>query len=148
MQENQEIKESETPMNSNKSIKPKLFETFTKLWVTLVLIFAIIDLQLSYILAFIGCDQIAESLSVAIVTEIIGVMAIYMIRAYFDTLSEKNHELKVNELQQLQDTIDDTVDFEEEPEEESKENEIEYEEEITIEQEENSDEENDDESVG
>ena len=85
-------------MIKNKSKKRKkkvnLFETFTKLWVTILLIIAVIDLQLSYILAYMGCDQIAETLSVAVVTEIIGISATYMIRAYLDTKSEKEHELK------------------------------------------------------
>lgn len=69
--------------------KVNLFETFTKLWVSVLLVVAIIDLQLSYVLAYLGRDQIAETLSVAVVTEIIGVTGIYIIRAFFDTYSEK-----------------------------------------------------------
>jgi uncharacterized membrane-anchored protein len=79
--------------------KPQLFETFTKLWVSILLIFAIIDLQLSYILAYLGRDQIAESLSVAVVTEVIGVSAVYMIRAHFDTKSEKSTELETRKFE-------------------------------------------------
>lgn len=73
--------------------KPKLFETFTKTWVSILLMVAIIDLQLSYFLAYAGRDQIAETLSVAVVTEIIGVAAIYIIRSHFDTKSEKQQDL-------------------------------------------------------
>lgn len=72
----------------------KLFETFTKSWVTILLIFAIVDLQLTYVLAFLGKDQIAETLSVAVVTEIIGVTLGYIARAYFDTATESKHQIE------------------------------------------------------
>lgn len=84
--------------SGNMKFKPNLFETFTKLWVSVILIFAVIDLQLSYLLAYLGRDQIAESLSVAVVTEVIGVIAVYMVRAFFDTKSEKDMELKEKQL--------------------------------------------------
>lgn len=77
-----------------KSNKPKLFETFTKLWVSVILIIAIIDLQLSYILAFLGYEQIAETLSIAIVTEIIGVSIAYIVRAHLDTKAERKQDLE------------------------------------------------------
>lgn len=68
-----EVKPSENIVNEEpiSKKKPKLFETFTKLWVSILLLFALADLQLSYVLAYLGREQIAESLSVAIVTEII-----------------------------------------------------------------------------
>lgn len=74
-----------------------IFQTFTKLWVSVLLIIAVFDLQLSYILAYLGRDIIAETLSVAIVTEIIGVVGVYMVRAFFDTYFEKKHEREVEE---------------------------------------------------
>ena len=73
--------------------KVKLFETFTKLWVTILLFVGIIDLQLSYLLAFLGKTEIAESLSIAVVTEILGVSVAYIIRAHFDTRQERKQEL-------------------------------------------------------
>ena len=39
-----------------------------------MLIIALFDLQLSYLLAFLGREQIAETLSITVVTEIIAVM--------------------------------------------------------------------------
>jgi len=78
--------------------KPSLFETFTKLWVSVLLIVGVVDLQLSYVLAFLGYDQIAETLSVAVVTEIIGVTVAYIIRAFFDTRTEKKQELEEKRL--------------------------------------------------
>ncbi len=100
--------------------RPQLFETFTKLWVSILMVVAIIDLQLSYVLAYLGRDQIAESLSVAVVTEIIGVIGIYIIRAFFDTVSEKKHEVTLKQME-----YDNTPDAEDEnlpePDEESEE---------------------------
>lgn len=85
-------------LKKKKSKKSKLFETFTKTWVSILMVIAIIDLQLSYLLAYLGRDQIAESLSVAVVTEIIGVMGIYIIRAYFDTATESRHDIERSKL--------------------------------------------------
>lgn len=52
---------------------------------------AVIDIQLSYLLAFLGKEQIAETLSITVVTEIIGVMATYFMKSYFETKeSERN----------------------------------------------------------
>lgn len=82
----------------SKPKKVKLFETFTKAWVSILMVIAIVDLQLSYVLAYLGRDQIAESLSVAVVTEIIGVMGIYLIRAYFDTATESKHDIERSKL--------------------------------------------------
>lgn len=76
----------------------KLFETFTKLWVTILLIVAVIDLQLSYVLALLNRSEIAETLSVAIVTEIIGVIAVYMIKSFLETSSENRHSLELKKL--------------------------------------------------
>lgn len=76
----------------------KLFETFTKIWVSILMINAIIDMNLSYVLAFLGREQIAETLSIAVVTEIIGVMAVYLIRAFLDTHFEAKDEIEHKKL--------------------------------------------------
>lgn len=68
-----------------KKKKINIFETFTKFWVSLLMINAVVDMNLSYILAFLGREQIAETLSIAVVTEIIGVMAVYLVRAFLDS---------------------------------------------------------------
>ena len=60
--------------------------------VILILVVALIDLQLSYILAFFGKDQIAESLSSTIAETIIGVMFAYSLKALFETFFEKREE--------------------------------------------------------
>lgn len=67
----------------------KWLNTFTKRAVTAILVLSLIDLQLSYILAFMGKDQIAESLSSTIASTIIGVMLGYFFKALFETFFEK-----------------------------------------------------------
>lgn len=67
-------------------------ETFTKISVTLILIVSLIDLQLSYILAFLGREQIAESLSSNIAITIIGVMLGYFLKSLFETFFEKREK--------------------------------------------------------
>lgn len=70
-------------------------ETFTKKAVAAILLFSLIDLQLCYILAFLGKEQIAESLSSTIATSIIGVMTGYFLKALLETfLEEREKRLK------------------------------------------------------
>ena len=72
-----------------------MFETFTKLWITVLLSLAIVDMQLSYVLAFLGREQIAEELSGKIVVEIVGVMVAYLAKSFFETWAGKNHEFEL-----------------------------------------------------
>lgn len=69
-------------------------KTFTKKWVTILMTIAIIDIQLSYVLAFIGHEQIAETLSITVVTEIIGVMVAYFAKAFFETKESEKVRLE------------------------------------------------------
>ena len=113
----QEVNEKSEDSKKQIKKKSKLFETFTKLWVSIVLICAVIDLQFSYILAFLGKDNIAETLSVAVVTEVIGVLVVYMVRAYFDTKSEKKMELDAAELELQKQMLEPSDDSEDETDE-------------------------------
>lgn len=70
----------------------KWLVTYTKKAVTIILVVSLIDLQLSYLLAFLGKDQIAESLSSTIATTIIGVMVGYFVKSLFETFFEKREE--------------------------------------------------------
>lgn len=77
-------------------------KTFTKKAVALILLVSLIDLQLSYVLAFMGQVQIAESLSSTIATTVIGVMLGYFFKALFETFFEErekrlNHEFDSEE---------------------------------------------------
>ena len=73
------------------------FDTFTKAMVGLIIIMACIDLQLSYVLAFLDKIQIAEELSKQVCTTILGVALVYMIRAYFDSRAEYKTKNDLNE---------------------------------------------------
>jgi uncharacterized membrane protein (DUF485 family) len=77
-----------------KSLLSKLkFETYMKRLVAIVTFVSLIDLQLSYILAFMGKDQIAESLSIRVCEVILGTVFVYALKAYFETKAEKHNEL-------------------------------------------------------
>lgn len=65
-------------------------KTFTKQAVKVILFFAIVDLQFSYVLAFLGREQIAETLSITIVTEIVAVMLGYFIKSFKETKEQEN----------------------------------------------------------
>lgn len=75
-----------------KNVFEKWLTTFTKVAVTAILVTSLIDMQLSYILAFMGREQIAESLSSDIATTIIVVMLGYFLKALFETFLEKREE--------------------------------------------------------
>lgn len=67
-------------------------KTFTKKTVAVILVVSLADLQLSYVLAFMGKEQIAESLSSTIASTIIGVMAGYFLKALFETFLEEREK--------------------------------------------------------
>ena len=83
-----------------------MLTTFTKRAVFVILAVALIDLQLSYILAFIGKEQIAETLSSTIADTIIGVMIGYFMKALFETFFEKRERRLNREYEHMEETID------------------------------------------
>lgn len=78
------------------------FKTFTKKWVGRLMYIAVIDLQLSYLLAFLGREQIAEELSRTIVIEIIGVMLGYFWKSYIETRESEKVRLLEDEVAPVQ----------------------------------------------
>lgn len=70
----------------------KWLQTYTKKAVTAILVVSLIDMQLSYILAFMGKYSIAESLSSTIASTVVGVMIGYFLKALFETFFEKREE--------------------------------------------------------
>lgn len=78
--------------------KHAMFESYTKVWVSILMIVAVVDMQFSYILAFLGHSNIAETLSITAVTEIIGVMLGYMAKSFFETASERKDDLERKKL--------------------------------------------------
>ena len=84
----------------------KWLATFSKKAVTLILVVSLIDLQLSYLLAFMGKEQIAETLSSTITETIVGVMLGYFLKALFETFFEKREERLNRELQNKEEICD------------------------------------------
>lgn len=70
----------------------KWLKTYTKKAVTAILVLSLVDMQLSYVLAFMGKEQIAESLSSTIATTIIGVMLGYFLKSLFETFLENREK--------------------------------------------------------
>lgn len=62
--------------------------TYTKKMVAIILFVALLDIQLSYILAFFDKGQVIEGLSNQLCITILGIGFAYMIRAYFDSKAE------------------------------------------------------------
>ena len=65
--------------------------TFSKFIVTLLLINGIIWTYLSYYLAYLGRDQIAETLSTTVLVQVLGVVIVYSAKALFENLSKNNN---------------------------------------------------------
>ena len=84
-------------------------KTFTKKAVAIILVVSLVDLQLSYVLAFMGQVQIAESLSSTIASTVVGVMLGYFLKALFETFFEKREE----RLRSKEGIHEDSVDIEE-----------------------------------
>jgi hypothetical protein len=63
---------------------------FSKLIVGFLMVNGSIWIYLSYALAYLGCEQIAETLSKAVVVEILGVFGLYAIKALFENISKNN----------------------------------------------------------
>lgn len=72
-------------------------KTFTKRAVKAILLIALADLQLSYVLAFLGREQIAETLSGDICNVIIGTIVGYLAKSYFETKEEEKNKIEHNE---------------------------------------------------
>ena len=68
--------------------------TFSKKWVSRLMCASIIWISLSYVLAFMGMTDIAESLSSTVVTGVIFVMLPYFAKSLFETKWEKDLEFK------------------------------------------------------
>lgn len=66
-------------------------DEFSKKLVWLFAINSVVWVYLSYLLAFLGKEQIAENLSEKIVIQIIGVTLIYCVKSLFENLSKHNN---------------------------------------------------------
>lgn len=72
--------------------------TYTKKMVATIILVSIVDIQLSYLLAFFDKGQVVDGLSNQLCITILGVAFAYMIRAYFDSKAEHaNIDNKIKE---------------------------------------------------
>lgn len=75
--------------------KPFITATYTKKMMGCIVFVALFDMQLPFVLAFLGKEQIAETMGGLIVTEIVGVFLVYCLKSFFETKeSEKNRILE------------------------------------------------------
>ena len=80
----------------NKKRKTKI--QYTQKAMTCILIVALFDLQIPYVLSFIGRENTLEDLSKTVVIEIIGVFLVYCVKSFFETKEEKkNKEEEIDE---------------------------------------------------
>lgn len=77
----------------NKLINDTYIQTFTKKWVNRLLTLGCLWITWSYILASLGKEQIAETLSETVASVVIATVLGYMAKAFFETYSEKRNEL-------------------------------------------------------
>lgn len=68
---------------------PKIETTKRVVWACLINGFAWV--WCSYLLAYLGREQIAESLSQVAITEIIGVVLVYCLKSLFENMSKHNN---------------------------------------------------------
>ena len=88
------IYKNEKQKSNFKSLLSSLkFETYTKRLVGIIVFVGLVDLQLTYVLAFMDKIQIAESLSNQVCVTIVGTALVYMIKAYLETKAEKRDEM-------------------------------------------------------
>ena len=93
----------------------KQIHTFTKKWVSRLLWFGCIWISWSYILASFDRVSIAEALSETVAKVIIATILGYLLKAFFETYSEKKNELREKELlNDIYKEENDDVDYEEE----------------------------------
>ncbi len=66
--------------------------------VKIILAVAIIDLQLTYVLAFMGMTDTLEETSGKLVTEILGVVLVYCIKSFFETREQEKIRIEDEKL--------------------------------------------------
>lgn len=62
---------------------------YTKKAMTSILVVALFDMQIPFVLAFLGREQIAEELGKVIVMEIVGCFLVYCLKSFFETKEER-----------------------------------------------------------
>ena len=79
--------------------------TYTKKMMNKIIFVALLDLQIPFILAFLGKEQIAETLGITIVTEIIGVFLVYCTKSFFETRESEKVRLMEEKLKAKEEEV-------------------------------------------
>lgn len=95
------IKEKQSYLDERNKLT---FGTYTKRLVAIIIAFCLINVEFSYILAFLGKDPLTDVTNQLIVT-ILGTVVVYIIRAFFDTWSEN----KYGDARKLVDELDNKI---------------------------------------
>lgn len=86
----------------NKKQRDRIVEkriTFTKRWTAILLTMSVIWITLSYVLAFMGKENIAETLSENVMAVIIATFIPYLCKSYFETFASEKNRLKEKEME-------------------------------------------------
>ena len=75
-------------MEENKA--KKFFDSFMKILVFIVVAHGLVCISLSYILAFMGYNEVVESLSSTMVTEVVAPVTIYGLTKTIENVSKYN----------------------------------------------------------
>lgn len=70
---------------------------YTKKAMTSILVVALFDMQLPFLLAFLGREQIAEELGKVIALEIVGCFLVYCCKSFFETKEEQKGQTNDND---------------------------------------------------
>ena len=89
--------------------KPKRskHKTYTKRKMDLILNVALIDMQFPFILAFMGRENIAETMGQLIIAEIVGVFLVYCMKSFFETKESEKVRIEEKKLEQECSEIED-----------------------------------------
>ena len=96
--------------NASEKDKKKVRQ-YTKVRVDIILFVSLFDVQLCFVLAFLDKVQIAETLGVAIITEIVAVALGYMLKAFFETNAEKKNELELERIKRTYEVTKPTLEL-------------------------------------
>lgn len=105
------VKELEAKQEYIDKCNKLTFGTYTKRLVAIIIFFCLFNVQLSYVLAFLGKDPLTETTN-QLITTILGTAVIYIVRAFFDTWSENKYNNKevINELNSNIEELEDNTD--------------------------------------
>lgn len=80
-------------------VRTKRYHTYTKSMMDRIVNVALVDMQFPFILAFLGKENIAETMGGLIVTEIVGVFVAYCLKSFFETNESEKVRLKEKEIE-------------------------------------------------